>query len=326
MNNYLLYLFFLGSFVYPLQATLVNIYQLTLNAQQEVYLLGDRHTIASVTTEQEQLEFFNFFFAEALRTSMRCKVIVERPTPLVKMIDPSPRILADICRDIDTPALLSIEDGEIRCHSLAAHYLLLRYSPKSILISHTYSLGNTSCNLLQLTYTNVYQEYSYYTALMLQLYQALNNNPRAQNIAAQKLRDSTHALTVFQKTLEQLNLDSERTVATSIAELYTLYPDTAGTLCKTLADRIYKISAPLFELSLLHSIVTTPNQEKLVVITGNAHTDELLSCLCQLGYVAHPRFGDKESKLALQQHDLTCFYNLFFKKTPASRASNCIIA
>ncbi|MBA3953735.1 hypothetical protein H0X48_00240 [Candidatus Dependentiae bacterium] len=311
--NHCFFIFFLIILSYATQATLVKIYQVPLNLQQEVYLLGDRHnTIKSIKAEQEQVNFFKDLCNQAKSKALSCKIVIERPTPLVKILDPSPRVLADLGIDVISDSSLSIQDGEIRCYSMAAYYLLRRSSPTSMLISDEYTLGGISCNVTTLTYHDVYQEYMHYTTLLSTLYNKLDN-VLAQKLVSEKLHESQKAVALLQAQLEGLLLAVNDTVQSSIDHLYTTYPQTAAKICATLAQRIYKISAPLFELALLYSIIANKDTQKIIIATGSLHTNELLSCLYKLGYSVKHIFGDKDDLLPLQQEDLQNFSYQFFK-------------
>ena len=249
---------FLLCYLPMLQATLTRIDSFVLSDNRELSIIADNHSLENAEYEYRYQELLKQGL-EAIDNQGIYTVtfLVEKPAQLTKFFTCTPRLTFDLDTLVQELNLKKskVKDCEIRCYSGAAQLILQASNPATIFPMLNYNAQEVFCCLKEVTFEQVMQEWEQY-------YTFLSSQCRLSVPFAQKLQEAYDAYQSLKISLQAYAPETVLCYAQHSANR------------KVLGHAIYQALAPLFELSLFHTLQNTTSQ-KIIIITGFLHAEEL---------------------------------------------------
>ncbi|MBA3953702.1 hypothetical protein H0X48_00075 [Candidatus Dependentiae bacterium] len=269
------------------------------NEKQEIYLLGDYHkenseiVLPQYTIIRQALNCFE-------QQGTKCKVFIEVPHHF-KVNNPTNNrsLLLSVSNFLHTTSFnhVSWADSEIRKHiSGAMDIMLPGCSIPDKDTDFFYEFQGKKYPFISLTFDHVQQEYFKWHQKITAIKQLYP--PKIQALFDEKLIEVVEVFQNLKKFLIRYNVSKDESILDAVMKLQEEYNEVSERLAYYFCrQHLMDLGSCLFNIMLFHQVLSAQSYDKIVVITGSVHTDELAELLYKIGYTYKGSIDTKDTPL-----------------------------
>lgn len=289
----------------------------TPEIQQDICLLGDFHKPMG-QEDEAQLETLHKIlpqYASTLGTPLH--VIIENSLDQPTFFSGGPKVLTHLAQQIRTSPNIIVENAEIRCASTAATFILQSEDPWRICHSINFYSNKHACNLEQVTFGNLEDEYREYSEIIKTQIKSLGN-PQKASLLAHEIAATDFLYAQFKDSCKTYGCELSDGIYTK-ALIWSKHHDQVTK--SILLTHVVSVFSRLFELTVLCRICTLSPIQKILIITGNHHATFFSFVLRRLGAQLCSDHGSPSTSKPVKATDLAI---LFTDEQKESSKSCCI--
>lgn len=248
------------------------------NSPQKICLLSDYYKPMGAEDQQQLATVAADLSQHYKKSPTQLHILLENPSDTADNFPVSEKLRTHLPLALKSCKNVTLHNAEICCVATAAAYIFQEKNPFSLSPDFKFSTHDRSCILGQISFADLDHEYQAHVGA-LQAHLPDLANPLGKAILIKEMQQLQVLKMQFTQMCEAYQLHMEDKI---LNKAFALSPE--GKFTKdALLGHITCLFSNLFELTLLHKILTLTAAPKILVITGSSQCSMLSNHLRQLG-------------------------------------------